>query len=92
MICPICQGARVVWRGYHAEPCPECGGCGVAHCCDGHQPSAHDGAVEIAAGCESAAGPRTEAGAGSRGINRPSEAKGASQRRSAAHRAPPVEW
>jgi len=23
-------------------PCPACGGCGIAHCCDGDQPSARD--------------------------------------------------
>lgn len=92
MICPICRGVRVVWRGYHPEPCPEWGGCGIAHCCDWHQPSAFECAVEIAAGRESATERRTEAEVGSRATNRPSEAKGASQRRSAAHTAPTVEW
>jgi len=48
MICDTCYGngfttmadgqSRVI--GY--EPCPECGGCGVSHCCDGDAPSPRD--------------------------------------------------
>ena len=43
MICPVCHGAGKIrqwlslmggalWRDV---PCESCGGCGVAHCCDG---------------------------------------------------------
>ena len=48
MICDRCRGAGVVSSPYIAGvvcvsyPCPLCGGCGIAHCCDGDQPSARD--------------------------------------------------
>jgi hypothetical protein len=29
MICETCHGRQTF------PPCPECGGCGIAHCCDG---------------------------------------------------------
>jgi hypothetical protein len=29
MICEACHGQQAF------PPCPECGGCGIAHCCDG---------------------------------------------------------
>jgi hypothetical protein len=29
MICEACHGQQIY------PPCPECGGCGIAHCCDG---------------------------------------------------------
>ena len=29
MICEACHGQQTF------PPCPECGGCGIAHCCDG---------------------------------------------------------
>ena len=29
MICEACHGQQTY------PPCPECGGCGIAHCCDG---------------------------------------------------------
>lgn len=47
MRCDTCHGVGKVWSGPfltpHGEragmmiPCPDCGGCGVAHCCDGMQ-------------------------------------------------------
>jgi len=57
MQCLTCHGRGVIWRPYrddegHAverpEPCPQCGGCGVSHCCDGDQPSARDHEIEQA--------------------------------------------
>lgn len=30
MICPVCHGQKT-----DGPPCPECGGCGFAHCCEG---------------------------------------------------------
>ena len=42
MRCEACHGL-----GYQrGEPCPDCGGCGVGHCCDGLQANEAD---EIAA-------------------------------------------
>lgn len=47
MICPVCEGhgnlpvvtinssGRPVVT--HRLPCPECGGCGIVHCCEGLQ-------------------------------------------------------
>jgi hypothetical protein len=39
MICDLCGGKRqvVILRTFMREviPCPECGGSGVTHCCDG---------------------------------------------------------
>jgi hypothetical protein len=29
MICETCHGQQVF------PPCPDCGGCGIGHCCDG---------------------------------------------------------
>jgi hypothetical protein len=29
MICEACHGQQTY------PPCPECGGCGIGHCCDG---------------------------------------------------------
>ena len=45
MRCEACHGRGYVWRGasdddlvvFNQVPCPECGGCGVGHCCDGLQ-------------------------------------------------------
>lgn len=47
MICETCHGNGFTWTRVTAEherpePCPECGGCGTSHCCDGDQPSARD--------------------------------------------------
>lgn len=56
MICPICHGTGFVNRHFSGEtgtvpqtlPCPECGGTGIGHCCDGHQPTARDEEIACA--------------------------------------------
>ena len=35
MICPRCHGTRFLAVGGQRLPCPECGGMGEIHCCDG---------------------------------------------------------
>jgi hypothetical protein len=35
MLCPSCHGQHWVIRGDQMVPCPECGGMGEIHCCDG---------------------------------------------------------
>jgi hypothetical protein len=36
MICPQCDGEGLIVRpGESPAPCPECGGSGRAHCCEG---------------------------------------------------------
>lgn len=41
MICPACHGNTVIpirdkaGRRVGVLVCPECGGCGLAHCCEG---------------------------------------------------------
>jgi hypothetical protein len=35
MLCPVCHGQRLVVIGGRQEPCAECGGLGVLHCCEG---------------------------------------------------------
>jgi hypothetical protein len=37
MRCNFCDGTGMRPQGAVLLPCPECGGCGVAHCCDGIQ-------------------------------------------------------
>ncbi len=37
MRCNFCDGSGMRQQGGVILPCPECGGCGVAHCCDGIQ-------------------------------------------------------
>jgi hypothetical protein len=37
MICPRCYGKHVVVISGAVVPCPECGGLGELHCCDGLQ-------------------------------------------------------
>jgi hypothetical protein len=37
MICPKCYGKHVVTEYGKVVPCPECGGLGELHCCDGLQ-------------------------------------------------------
>jgi RecJ-like exonuclease len=37
MICPRCHGKHVVTVNAKVVPCPECGGLGELHCCDGLQ-------------------------------------------------------
>lgn len=37
MICPVCYGRHwIIWHG-QVLPCPECGGLGEWHCCEGLQ-------------------------------------------------------
>lgn len=35
MLCPRCYGTRFVLVHGQRVPCPECGGMGEVHCCDG---------------------------------------------------------
>lgn len=42
MICPTCHGKGVISSPHIPDlglwsnsPCPECGGCGISHCCSG---------------------------------------------------------
>ncbi len=46
MICETCHGTGKIGPFPIAIPCPICGGCGVAHCCDGlvEQPAEEDDA------------------------------------------------
>ncbi|MEY3552586.1 MAG: hypothetical protein RL735_934 [Pseudomonadota bacterium] len=37
MRCNFCDGTGMRRNGTQVVPCAECGGCGVAHCCDGIQ-------------------------------------------------------
>jgi len=37
MLCPRCHGKHVVIVNGAVVPCPECGGLGELHCCDGLQ-------------------------------------------------------
>jgi hypothetical protein len=37
MLCPNCHGTRFVLINGQPVPCPECGGMGELHCCDGLQ-------------------------------------------------------
>lgn len=48
MICEPCRGRGLILDKVTLapRPCPQCGGCGVAHCCDGDQPSIRDWEVE----------------------------------------------
>jgi len=35
MLCATCHGHHFVIRNNQMQPCPECGGIGEVHCCDG---------------------------------------------------------
>ena len=35
MLCSCCHGRHFVIQGGQVAPCPECGGMGEIHCCDG---------------------------------------------------------
>jgi hypothetical protein len=35
MLCPRCHGTRYVLHHGQRLPCPDCGGMGELHCCDG---------------------------------------------------------
>ena len=37
MLCPVCHGTHVTVVNGRRVPCPECGGLGEIHCCDGLQ-------------------------------------------------------
>jgi hypothetical protein len=37
VICDVCHGQHLIIREGRAQPCPECGGFGEVHCCDGLQ-------------------------------------------------------
>jgi hypothetical protein len=37
MRCYFCDGTGVRKEAGGSSPCPECGGCGFSHCCDGLQ-------------------------------------------------------
>jgi hypothetical protein len=37
MLCNYCHGTRLVQIAGATQPCPECGGHGSLHCCDGLQ-------------------------------------------------------
>lgn len=37
MLCEVCYGKHVVTVNGRRLPCPECGGAGEVHCCDGLQ-------------------------------------------------------
>ncbi len=45
MLCPRCYGTHVAVVDGRRVPCPECGGVGEIHCCDGltEQPDADAG-------------------------------------------------
>jgi hypothetical protein len=55
MICPECHGSgkrapanttdASLPAGGDALPCPECGGCGIVHCCEGERPDGTAGAA-----------------------------------------------
>ena len=35
MLCPNCYGKGAVLVNDNLEPCKECHGCGIIHCCEG---------------------------------------------------------
>jgi hypothetical protein len=37
MLCDYCHGTRLIQTAGMIQPCPECGGHGSLHCCDGLQ-------------------------------------------------------
>lgn len=47
MICELCNGKGLVQRHTgQPEPCLQCGGYAIRHCCDGDQWSDHERAIE----------------------------------------------
>ena len=51
MLCPWCHGKGVAGlEGGRQAPCPECGGCGLVHCCEGlrEQPGGGAAAGDVA--------------------------------------------
>jgi hypothetical protein len=59
MLCPVCHGRHLVEVAGTVRPCPECGGMGEIHCCEGLQ--VQPGGPE--AGCRVAARDATAAAA-----------------------------
>jgi hypothetical protein len=49
MLCDICHGTRMIQTVGMIQPCPECGGHGSIHCCDGLQAQPESNADVIAA-------------------------------------------
>jgi hypothetical protein len=51
MLCPRCHGTRSVLDHGQPRPCPDCGGMGEIHCCDGltEQPDPDGEAVPLPA-------------------------------------------
>ena len=51
MLCPVCHGRHFVVVAGVTRPCPECGGVGEIHCCEGlqAQPSHAESACRIVA-------------------------------------------
>lgn len=49
MLCPVCHGRHMVAIRGVPLPCPECGGAGEIHCCEGLQvqPGGFDAAAAI---------------------------------------------
>jgi hypothetical protein len=52
MICETCHGKGLVNAGGQNQPCAECGGLGVIHCCEGlqAQPEQNEPAGRVPAG------------------------------------------
>ena len=52
MICPVCQGGRLLLIAGVTQPCGECGGMGFIHCCEGLvcQPEPADHLVAVVSG------------------------------------------
>lgn len=46
MICPTCHGTGYAREGL-PDPCIECQGSGLTHCCEGHQATALDWLEQI---------------------------------------------
>jgi len=40
MLCPNCHGRHLITSMRGVRPCPECGGAGEIHCCEGMQSQA----------------------------------------------------
>ena len=52
MLCPRCHGTHVVVTNGCRLPCPECGGVGEIHCCDGLQEQVDSGPMSAATPAE----------------------------------------
>ena len=47
MICPFCQGKRLLKVRGQPQPCVECGGKGEVHCCEGLQSQPDDCEIDL---------------------------------------------